>query len=311
MIELNETGDIQRLAKALNSGLRLEIIRLLSPDRKYNIDELAGLLHVTNGAMTAHIRQLQEAGILDIELASGRRGSQKICRLRENSFLIRLVGDSHSSGSCETELPVGGYCRYRVQPTCGISTVDSLIGEVDDPRYFADPRHSEAGILWLAQGFVEYRIPNYMKADQRLARLQLSFEISSEAPGYCNDWPSDIHFSINGHPMGFWTSPGDFGGRKGLYTPAWWLKGWNQYGLLKWLEVNDEGTFVDGGRISDTRIGDLGIGFAGEILFRLEVPDTASHPGGMTLFGRGFGNYNQGIRVCMDCETLPGSAAPR
>ena len=33
------------------------------------------------------------------------------------------------------------------------------------------------------------------------------------------------------------------------------------------------------------------------IKFKLEVPETAEHVGGLTIFGKGFGNYNQDINV--------------
>ena len=64
-------------------------------------------------------------------------------------------------------------------PTCGLATKDFLIGEVDSPRYFDDPMRSNASMLWFTQGYVEYRIPNYLKPKQVLKEIQISFEISS------------------------------------------------------------------------------------------------------------------------------------
>jgi len=65
--------------------------------------------------------------------------------------------------------------------------------------------------VFLNRGFLEFRIPNYLKANQEFNELKFSFELSSEAPSYNNDWPSDIYFYINDIELGFWTSPGDFG----------------------------------------------------------------------------------------------------
>ena len=45
----------------------------------------------------------------------------------------------------------------------------------------------------------------------RITQLTVSAELSSEAPGVNNQWPSDISFSINDVLVGTWTSPGDFG----------------------------------------------------------------------------------------------------
>ena len=38
--------------------------------------------------------------------------------------------------------------------------------------------------------------------------------------------------------------------------------------------------------------------------FRIGVPDTAKNIGGMTIFGKGFGNYDQNIRMRLIFETL-------
>ena len=63
-------------------------------------------------------------------------------------------------------------------------------------------------------------------------------ELSSEVPGTSADWPSDITLAVNGVDVGTWTSPGDFGDKRGVYTPDWWkLKG-SQYGKLKNWRIN-------------------------------------------------------------------------
>lgn len=104
-------------------------------------------------------------------------------------------------------------------------------------------------------------------------------------------------FSINDINLGCWTSPGDFGDNKGLLTPSWWFPNWNQYGLLKLLSVNQYGTFIDGLKISDTTLEDLNLSYKSDISLKISVPENAKHIGGLTLFGKDFGNYNQGIHV--------------
>ena len=56
---------------------------------------------------------------------------------------------------------------------------------------------------------------------------------------------------------------------------------------------------MDGGRISDVTINDVNIRTGRAIAFRIYVPENARHMGGVTLFGQGFGNYPQDIRVRM------------
>ena len=194
---------------------------------------------------------------------------------------------------------MGQYSNYDVYPTCGISTRKMLIGEVDDPRYFAHPDRINAGILWFSKGYVEYLIPNVLPTAQKIDEITFSMELSSEAPGVNNDWPSDISFVLNDVPIGVWISPGDFGDVRGIFTPDWWFPNWNQYGLLKMLVINHRGTFVDGLKISDVTLDRFSLDYKSTIRFRMEVREDAVHVGGLTLFGNGFGNYGQGIKVRM------------
>ena len=58
-----------------------------------------------------------------------------------------------------------------------------------------------------------------------------------------------------------------------------------------------EGTFIDGGaKISDVTIDDLAIDYTTLITFKVSVPKETKNCGGLTLFGKGFGDYDQGIR---------------
>jgi predicted transcriptional regulator len=120
-------------------------------------------------------------------------------------------------------------------------------------------------------------------------------ELSSEVPGTNLNWPSDITLWVIDMQVGTWTSPGDYGDERGLYTPAWWkLKG-SQYGMLKTWRIAAFGTFVDGLRISDITIGDIQLSQHHSIRMRIGVDECADHPGGVNIFGKGFGNYDQDI----------------
>ena len=63
------------------------------------------------------------------------------------------------------------------------------------------------------------------------------------------------------------------------------------------IVVGRDGTYIGGVRVSATRLDDLGIRAGEQIHFRIAVPEQAEHRGGFTLFGRGFGDYDEGI-VC-------------
>ena len=94
-------------------------------------------------------------------------------------------------------VPIGHYTDFEVTPTCGLATPEKVIGYFDDTRYFLDPHRVDAKILWFTQGFIEYKLPNYLLATQEPNELEISMEISSEAPGANKNWPSDISFIIN------------------------------------------------------------------------------------------------------------------
>lgn len=95
--------------------------------------------------------------------------------------------------------------------------------------------------------------------------------------------------------IGTWTSPGDFGDRRGVCTPDWRkLKG-NEDGKLKSFRVTGGGTCVDRIRITPVALKNLDHDKHRSIRLRVGVRDNARHPGGIDIFGRGFGNCDQDI----------------
>ena len=69
--------------------------------------------------------------------------------------------------------------------------------------------------------------------------------------------------------------------------------------MLKLLVVNKEGTFIDGLQISDVTIDSLHLDYRSSIRFRMAVEEDAEHVGGLTIFGKTFGNYRQDIKVSL------------
>ena len=247
----------------------------------------------------ADIRKLEQAGLVQVLTEQGSHGNEKRCRAAVDKILVDIRDSEKDSGknTYTAEVKIGYYSDYQVFPTCGLATVREVIGQMDDPRYFDFPKRVDAGILWFTRGYVEYRIPNELPAGMKMDRLALSVELSSEAPGVNNNWPSDISFFLNDVRLGSWMSPGDFGDVHGIFTPDWWMASLNQYGLLKRIEISDRGTFVDGLKISDVTMEQLNLDYKSPIRFRFQVEDDAENVGGLTLFGKGFGNYNQDMEV--------------
>jgi predicted transcriptional regulator len=282
------------LYEALASDVRLKMIELLAKQPMNNKD-LAAHLHISSAIVTSHVRKLQEAGIVESKLERINGGTHKINRLCVEGVQILFPTQNTTMRHFhEVSIPVGHYMKFAVEPTCGLATTEKIIGQFDEPRYFYDPERVDANILWFGTGFVEYHIPNYVLSSQRLTEIEISMEISSEAPGIAENWPSDIYFYLNDIPLGFWTSPGDSGNGRGTYTPKWWSDNTNQYGLLKIIRISDEGTFIDGQQISQTSLQDLKQ-TRNSWNLRFAVEHDAKNVGGFTLYGKGFGNYNQDI----------------
>ncbi|MEK3883567.1 ArsR family transcriptional regulator [Paenibacillus sp. PL2-23] len=300
-MEIEVSGRNMGFLECFSSPTRVKMIELLG-ERPMNIKSLSEALDIKSPIVTRHIHMLEEAGIVRSETVAGKRGMQKLCylQLTHATLLFKGAPPAEEGSRYFVSLPVGTYSGFEVKPTCGLASAEGMIGMCDDPRYFADPEHVHARVVWFGSGYVEYRIPNYMVSNERPDSLDISLEICSETPCTVRYLPSDIVFSLNGTEVGKWTYPGDFGGARGIYTPTWWHKN-IQHGLIKTIRVTRQGSYIDGVKASDVTIEELALSYDKEILFRITSSASAKNCGGVTLFGKGFGNYNQDIEVTLRC----------
>ncbi len=200
------------------------------------------------------------------------------------------------SNVIELSMPLGLYTNCAVSPPCGLCSSEAVIGLLDVPDFFLDPDRMKAGLIWFERGHVEYKFPNNAKILQaEIEALEFSMELSSEVPGTNANWPSDVSVWVNDVLVGTWTSPGDFGDKRGIYTPRWWKLEGSQYGHLKTWKITDGGTFLDGERTSDVTLEQLHLAEHHSIRLRVGIDDHAEHPGGVNIFGKGFGNHDQDI----------------
>ena len=223
MLHIKSLPEGLELFKALGSEVRIEIVRILLENNGMNMNELASRLNITNGALTSHIKKLEECGIVTVSSETSGHGNQKICSVHLDKILIDLQNQEKDEDVYTTSIKVGLFSDYEVYPTCGLASASKIIGQVDDTRYFSHPDRYDADILWFTKGYVEYVVPNFIPFSQKIDELCISAELSSEAPGVNNIWPSDIYFYLNDVFLGIWTSPGDFGDVKGIFTPDWWF----------------------------------------------------------------------------------------
>ena len=288
------------VAKMLASSARMKILELTG-EKPYSITQLSKQLGISQPAVTKHVTEMENEGLLAVQSGVGERGTTRMCSRNYDEIRLRLPAVNNADDDLEQSeltMPVGAFSQCEIHPTCGLASDESIIGFLDDPRSFYLPNRSSAEMLWFGWGFVEYEFPNILFRDRIAEVITLSMEICSEAPGYKLDYPSDIAFSVNGKNIGIWTCPGDMGGQSGLLNPSWWNQG-TQYGFLKTISIKTDGSYIDGVKVSDTAIEDIIDYSRPSVCFRIEVKSDALHRGGVTIFGHNFGNYPQDIVMTM------------
>lgn len=285
--------DCLPIFKALACETRLDILRLLTGN-PMNQQELARALGISPAIISGHIRQLSEAGLIYTVSGEAGYGKQKRCYIADSEILLNIAKRSDEK-AVTYSMPVGLYTRHKVSPSCGLASGEGVIGDFDDESAFWDPKRTQAGLVWLTTGYLEYNVP-ISQNGSKIRKLTCSLEVASEYPGYKFDWPTEITFSINGVELGSWICPGNFGGRRGRHTPNWWPLVASQFGLLKTITVDKNGSFIDDEKMSDVTIKDLKLSDP-KFSIRFAVKDDADPSGGLTIFGKCFGDYQQDILI--------------
>ncbi len=291
---INPLKDVEKL-KALASEPRLQILDLIRR-QTLNVNEIGEALKLPQSTVATHIAILENAQLISTEAVKAKKGNQKRCSTAFEQIIIQFPKEEKVSDILEVEMPIGIFTNYNVSSPCGLCSSDEIIGFLDIPDSFLNPARMKAGLLWCGTGTLEYKFPNNAFYDEReVKKLEFCVELSSEVPGTNSKWLSDITLWINNLEVGSWTSPGDFGDRRGKFTPSWWKLEGSQYGLLKTWEITDKGTFIDGEKISDITLQELNLKENHSIKTKRGVKEDAKNTGGMNIFGKGFGDYDQGI----------------
>lgn len=291
-----------RVCHALSTDVRVAILELL----KYNnlsVIEISKQLDIPFSTASSNVKVLENAGLVITELHPGKRGVVKVCSKNFFDILICLNNEDeelfNSQNTISYDMPIGQFIDYQIDGSCGMASEREIIVE-DDPTEFFTPERMNAELIWFRQGFISYNFPKKkLPESKRLDSLAFSLELCSEVANFNEDWPSDITFSINDLPICTWTSPGDFGQIRGKLNPEWWESNRTQYGLLKNIKISHEGTFLDNHRVSEYKLSDLNLDDSGFIKLTIGVEEDAINKGGINLFGKKFGNYEQAIEMVL------------
>jgi len=286
MLHFVDLEDAQRLCECLAAPARVEIMRNVLSGGTASLDALAKTLHLTNGAITQHVKKLCDAGLIRVVETHGKHGIAKRCVPAVDRIIIDIAADLDSEKSKVFEVPLGSFSAASVKPYCAIATPSGWVGERDDPGYFTYPERKDAALIYFNSGFIAWTLPMPAKK-AALESVSVSLEISSKTYGYGRTRDSEISFYLGDVKLGSHTVDGEFTDRKGLFTPGL-FDGVCRYGKYKTLAVNKSGTFLDGLKIGAHTISE----FEGkQLIFALSTEN------GVALFGKGYGDYNRGLGV--------------
>ncbi len=295
--KLADHDKIAKIAHAFSSKERLEILRYML-NRSVSISAISKDLDMPISSVSRHIDILSEAGLIVITYQPGLKGHTKYCAQGVLDVTVSLVksNSENKSDSFLTEMPIGMYSDCKVSAPCGMISVKEQLGQFDDTSMFYSPLRAQAECLWFESGHVSYTFPVPQSKKETGKRISFSLELCSDTIYYNNNWPSDITVAINGTEVVTFTSPGNFGGKRGRLTPAYWPVTSSQFGQLKKFSVDREGVYIDNVFIhNQITFDDLHLFDKDFVTFKIGVKKDAEHRGGLTLFGKNFGDFNQAI----------------
>ena len=215
--------------------------------------------------------------------------------------LCQPIEKSNTLLTYQSSQIVGGYIEAKFGTISGIVTPNNVINIYGNEPFLKE--RFDALLIYTNYGFVTYAFNNNVFKNKSVKEITFRLEICSETSFYNNNYKSDITFSINGIEVGTFTSPGDFGGRKGIYTTINWGLDASQYGQLKSITVNELGTYIDGILINDSiKINQLNLNEDNKVTFKVESKENAKNKGGFNIFGKNFGDYNQDIEMSVKYE---------
>ncbi|MCH5351026.1 MAG: helix-turn-helix domain-containing protein [Clostridiales bacterium] len=288
MKHYTDVKQAQQLFECLAAPARMEILRLVLGGDAPSLDYIAKTLHLTNGAITQHVKKMEDAGIIKLIDVPGKRGAAKRPIPALDRVIIDIAAELESESEQTFDLPLGSFSSANVKPYCALASTDGWIGERDDPRYFTYPERSSAALIYFNSGKIGWTLPSPGK--RPLKSLSVSFEISSKPYGHGRQRQSTAVFSLNDIELGGCTIDGEFTDRKGLFTPSG-FDGIAQYGKYKTISVREDGSYFDGIKIGSATVDSLN---PSALVFYVSTDS------GLALFGSGYGDYDCGIKVRLE-----------
>ncbi len=290
---IDDEVEAHRVCKALSSAQRMTIMRAISR-KTMTVTELAELLGLAQSTVTVHVQALEAVGLVRSVIKPGPdRGQRKLCSPTTEGIMFWFTEDDKKNS---ISMPVGHFVDYAVEPTCGMHSASGQLIRCDVPAEFNNPDRADAQIVWTGgKGYFEYRF-QVLPIAKNVKGIEVSAEVCSEYPDSKADYPSDISLWIEGQLIGVFNSPGDMGGRRGRFTPSWVAVLCTQYGFLVKWRIDDKGCWVNDKKVADSPVyKDLGLVNKNDIRVRFGIAPDAENSGGLNLFGKHYGDFEQDI----------------
>ncbi len=91
MLHIKNLDEGLDIFKALGSEIRVNIIKTLLDNKEMNMNELATSLNITNGAVTSHVKKLEDCGIVQVFSRNTGHGHEKVCKVKLEKVLVEIV----------------------------------------------------------------------------------------------------------------------------------------------------------------------------------------------------------------------------
>ena len=125
MIHITSLDDGLELFKALGSDVRIQILKILLENDHMSMNQLATELKLSNGALTGHIKKLEECGLISTSNESASHGNSKICSVIQDKIVIEIEKPEELTNAFTTDIKVGQFSKYEICPTCGLANSQS------------------------------------------------------------------------------------------------------------------------------------------------------------------------------------------
>lgn len=88
-ISVESDEKIEKIVKALSSRTRRQILHYIQ-EEPMDVSNIATSLNMTEANISAQIKKLEDAGLINCDYASGDHGVRKISHLKFNKLIIKF-----------------------------------------------------------------------------------------------------------------------------------------------------------------------------------------------------------------------------